>query len=484
MFAVVLSISKWPGKPRQAVRLDKRPGWVYNGGMRNNKCLRVVIFSAMAVHLAVSGALAEGEKVYSRRTPIVEAYEKVRHAVVNISSSRVVNTDWFGLGAFGDIWQLPGPFHQQRKLTSLGSGFLIHRDGYVVTNYHVIAQATDILVSTADNKEFSASVVRADAGHDLAVIKLNTRERLDEITLGTAKDLMVGETVIAVGNPLGLHHSLTAGVASATNRTIEFGAGFAYRNLIQTSAPINPGSSGGPLLNINGEVVGINTAIRADAQNIGFAVSIDNLTSQLAKLLRPKGTEQITPGFEVGLRRKTPDAGFDIVVSSVPAGSTAAKAGVEVGDVVKKIGGREVSGLADYYLAWQGVSPGRVLEITVSKSGKAEMSEIILTALVKRGPDLKQLAWAKLGMQLDTSKEPERGKIGYQVVAMQDRGPAHQGGVRPGDVVFSVGPRLLEDRETLAEALEEISAGEKVALGYVHQELLGTAIRRVEVRAR
>ena len=321
-------------------------------GMKKNKYLRGVIFSAMIMLAVVGGAPGEQEKVYPRRTPIVEAYEKVRGAVVNISSSRVVNVDWPGFGAFGDIWQLPGPCHSRRKLTSLGSGFLIHRDGYVVTNYHVIAQATDILVSTADDKEFPAKVVRADAGHDLAVIKLDTRQQLGEITLGTAKDLMVGETVIAVGNPLGLHHSLTAGVASATNRTIEFGHGFAYRNLIQTSAPINPGSSGGPLLNINGEVVGINTAIRADAQNIGFAVNIDDLTGQLAKLLRPKGSKQITPGFEVALRRKTPDAGFDIVVSEVRRGSAGEKNGVREGDIIKRLPVRKSAGWRT--IIWRG----------------------------------------------------------------------------------------------------------------------------------
>ncbi len=443
------------------------------------------IFAALvlAAGLSFAAQAADKEKVYSRRTPVVEVYEKVQASVVNISSSRVVPG---GLDIFGDIFRLPGPFGGKRRLTSLGSGFVIHRDGYVVTNYHVVARATDILVSTSDGQEFAAKLLRADAGHDLAVLKLDTNKALQEISLGTARDLMVGETVIAVGNPLGYHHTVTTGVASAVGRRLEFGEGLEYSNLIQTSAPINPGSSGGPLLNINGEVVGINTAIRFDAQNIGFAMSIDELTQRLSKLLRPKGLRQLGAGLTVRLGRKAGQAGLEVQVEKVATGSSAERARIRRGDIITAVAGKRISGLADYHLAWQGVSEGQKVAIELLRRGPSGqvVKRVELRAQYKPLADVGKLAWEKLGMRLDSSREPSAETAGYRVMTVEPGGPARRAGVRVGDLVFTIGHRQLEDSEVLAEALEEITAGQKIMLSWSRKELLGISIQHRTAKAK
>jgi len=435
--------------------------------------------------MSFAGQAADKAKVYSRRTPVVDAYQKVQASVVNISSSRVV-PGGLGLDIFGDIFHLPGPFGGKRRLTSLGSGFVIHRDGYVVTNYHVVARATDILVSTSDGREFTAKLVRADAGHDLAVLKLDTSEALPQICLGTARDLMVGETVIAVGNPLGYHHTVTTGVASAVGRRLEFGGGLEYSNLIQTSAPINPGSSGGPLLNINGEVVGINTAIRFDAQNIGFAMSIDELTRRLGKLLRPKGVRQLGAGMTVKLGRKTGQSGLHVRVERLARGSSAKRAGIQPGDIIAAVEGRKISGLADYHLAWQEVRAGQKVAVQLLRprpSGQVA-KQVEVQAEYEPVADVRKLAWEKLGMRLDSSKEPSAETAGYRVMDLEADGPARRAGMRVADLLFAIGHRQLEDSEVLAQALEEITPGQKIILAWSRKELRGISIQHRTLQAR
>ena len=451
--------------------------------MKRSKQIFVALILASGISFA--GQAPDKAKLYPRRTPVVEAYEKVQASVVNISSSRGVSGG-LGLDILGDIFHLPGPFGGKRRLTSLGSGFVIHADGYVVTNYHVVARATDILVSTSDGREFTAKLVRADAGHDLAVLKLDTSEALPQICLGTARDLMVGETVIAVGNPLGYHHTVTTGVASAVGRRLDFGEGLEYSNLIQTSAPINPGSSGGPLLNINGEVVGINTAIRFDAQNIGFAMSIDELTQRLGKLLRPKGVRQMWAGMTVRLARKTGQAGLEVQVEKVAAGSSAARARIRRGDIIVAVADKRITGLADYHLAWQDLREGEkvAVELLRPESSGPVAKRVELRAQHRPLADVGKLAWDKLGMRVDSSDEPSAETAGYRVMAVEAGGPARRAGLRVGDLLFTIGKQQLEDSEVLAEALEEITAGQKIMLGWSRKELLGISIQYRAAQAR
>ncbi|MDP7348694.1 MAG: trypsin-like peptidase domain-containing protein, partial [Phycisphaeraceae bacterium] len=209
----------------------------------------------------------------NRRTPVVRVFEQSRNAVVNISTTQIVQLrDPLGFDLFEQFFHMPRRRTFRRQ--SVGSGFVLHEAGYIVTNAHVVARTAERKVLFADERAFDAQVVALDHEHDLAVLKIDADGPLATLPLGTSHDLMVGETVIAIGNPLGLSDTVTAGVISAVDRELEFGDGKSFKGLIQTDASINPGNSGGPLLNILGDLIGVNTAMRGDAQNIGFAIPV------------------------------------------------------------------------------------------------------------------------------------------------------------------------------------------------------------------
>jgi S1-C subfamily serine protease len=227
-----------------------------------------------------------------RRTPVVQAVEKVSPSVVNISTQAAVpersnpfsmfEGDPFFDSFFRDFFE-----HSPRRQnvnTSLGSGVIINARGYVVTNWHVVEKATSMTVTTGDDKTFEAVLAGADPQSDLAVLKIDSNVPFDPIPLGDSDRLLIGETVIAIGNPFGLSHTVTTGVISALNRSIRTGEAV-YENFIQTDASINPGNSGGPLLDIHGRLIGINTAIYGRAEGIGFAIPVNTARRIVDELL-------------------------------------------------------------------------------------------------------------------------------------------------------------------------------------------------------
>jgi S1-C subfamily serine protease len=215
-----------------------------------------------------------------RRSAVVEAVERVSPAVVNVSTTQVIEQGSAPFPRFRDPFfdeffrDFIEPRPQRFTRTSLGSGVIVRPDGHILTNQHVVLRASRITVTLADGREFEASLVGSDADSDLAVLKVDSTDPLPSVEMGTAGDLMIGEMVIAIGNPFGLSHTVTTGVVSATGRSLRSDEQV-FQDLIQTDASINPGNSGGPLLNIRGAVIGVNTAIYQKAQGIGFAVPID-----------------------------------------------------------------------------------------------------------------------------------------------------------------------------------------------------------------
>ena len=276
-----------------------------------------------------------------RRTPVVEVFEQRRDAVVSIATREIVSVRSRSpfdslIEDFFDMPTRPRSRVQQRTRESVGSGFVIHPDGYIVTNAHVVARTTEQNVIFANGESYPARVVASSPERDLAVLKVNANQPLPTLPFGRSDDLLIGETVIAIGNPLGYQHTVTAGVVSATGRDVAISPGLAFTGLIQTDASINPGNSGGPLLNVLGELIGVNSAIRGDAQNIGFAIPVDQLREVLPELLDVERRYRIDSGLRVDNIRQPPHhrRSHPILPPS--------DAGIRAGDILLAVDGRPV----------------------------------------------------------------------------------------------------------------------------------------------
>ncbi|MFM7108237.1 MAG: S1C family serine protease, partial [Planctomycetaceae bacterium] len=254
----------------------------------------------------------------SRRTAIVLAIESQRDAVVNIHGQKVVGEDEAGAEA--------------RRVNGMGTGVIVDPRGYVVTNFHVVEGVRRIEVTLSDGRTTSASLVSHDPRTDLAVIKIAADAPLPVVTIGTSSDLMIGETVLALGNAYGYEHTVTRGIVSALHRDVEVSRTQRYDDLIQTDASINPGNSGGPLLNINGEVIGINVAVRAGAQGIGFAIPIDHVLEVVTTLMSVERVDHTWHGIVA-----KSDGRPGVVVEAVHRESPAATVGVRAGDLITRI---------------------------------------------------------------------------------------------------------------------------------------------------
>ena len=267
---------------------------------------------------------------------------------------------------------------------SLGSGFIINREGYIVTNNHVVENASDIKVSLSDKEEHDAKVIGRDPKTDVALIKIEAKKDLPAVALGDSSKLRVGEWVIAIGNPFGLGHTVTTGIVSAKGRII--GAG-PYDDFIQTDASINPGNSGGPLFNMNGEVVGINTAIIASGQGIGFATPI-NVAKDLLVQLREKG--RVVRGWlGVQVQRVTPELaksfGLDrergALVADVMADTPAAKAGIERGDIIVEFNGRKIEEMNDLPRVVAATPPDADVPMKLLRKGQEKVVQVKVAEL-------------------------------------------------------------------------------------------------------
>ena len=290
-----------------------------------------------------------------RESPVVKAVRKVSPAVVNISSSyeirkRVNPFSGFGLDPFFENFFrdfFDPRFEQRRQSTSLGSGVIIDgKRGFILTNAHVIERAASIKVVLQDEREFEAQIVGADPDSDLSVLKIDSNDALPAIEMGSSDDLMIGESVIAIGNPFGFSHTVTTGVISAINRSIRTDDKV-FHDFIQIDASINPGNSGGPLLNIDGDLIGINTAIYAKAQGIGFAIPIDKAKKIISDLIQFGEVIQAWIGITVqNLDERLADyLNFPrkkgVMVKAVESGSPAQKAGLQKGDIILSIGNKK-----------------------------------------------------------------------------------------------------------------------------------------------
>ncbi len=394
-----------------------------------------------------------------RRTPVVEVFEACRDAVVNISTTRVRRVRTWGYETpWDELFGFPRPMIREERVSSLGSGFVIHEAGYIVTNAHVVAQATDIRVSFADGSSYEAQPVASDPQHDLAVLRIRSPQPLKPIRLGKPGDIMIGETVVAIGNPLGLQNTVTAGIVSAINRTLHFQRDLDYTHLIQTDAAINPGNSGGPLLNVNAELIGVNTAIRGDAQNVGFAIPVERVWQVVPAMLDIERHRRVAFGLHV--------TGPQARIDSVTPDSPAAKAGIQPGGRVMRLDGKPVRDAIDYYARLLQHAPGDRVRLEVRTADRIQRYELTIEPLPP--PDGNKLAREKFGLvfgpippELRRTFGIPRG-VGLLVREVERFGPAARRGIIPGDVILRINRLAVSSLEDVGLVLERVRPGDAV----------------------
>lgn len=433
---------------------------------------------------------------FDRRTPAVIAVEKAGPAVANISTERMVTerriNPFFSerKDLFQDFFEdFFGAYERKKVEMPLGSGVLIDPEGYIVTNEHVIGMASGIIVTLSDGSVYEARLVSSDYENDLAVLKVESSEPFPYLEMGTSEDLMIGESVIALGNPFGFKNSVTIGVVSAADRTLTFqskSGEVKYEGLIQTDALINPGNSGGPLVNINGQLIGINTAIMSRAQGIGFAIPVDKVKKILIGLF---DFQQINKVW-LGIKMDEPAEGEQGVrVDDVEDGSPAYGAGLRAGDMVLEVDGREVVDVLQFekYLLKKEV--GDRLKLAVERDGRRRDLSLQLDKVPV--PSAGELAWSKLGVDVQglTPEIAERLGLswlngGVLITDVDESGPAVEIGLRVGYVITSLGDYNITGIEQLAVLLERVKSGSIVDVGLAWSDGFGAHEGYVSIRAR
>ncbi|MEX2206930.1 MAG: trypsin-like peptidase domain-containing protein [Myxococcota bacterium] len=349
--------------------------------------------------------------------------------------------------------------------TSLGTGVIIHSAGYVLTNEHVLAGATQIRVSLSDGRQYDAELVGGDPGSDLAVVLLHADGPLPAPKLGDSDAVMIGETVVAIGNPFGLNHTVTTGVLSAVNRSIR-GDGREYHGFLQTDASINPGNSGGPLLNLDGEVIGINTAILGNAQGIGFAIPINRARRIVDDLIRHGEVQpawlgiwlqELTPKLReaLGAERST-----GVLISTVYEGTPAAAAGVRRGDVLVAVDGTDVRTRRDFYEIARSLTVEQIVKLELDRAGQRTRVELRAEKFPETRAD--EFAQILLGLELAERSAQLARKYGIDsprglfVSSVVPHSAAQSRGLRPGDLILQIGRERVDDRTSLRRAIPKI----------------------------
>jgi serine protease Do len=428
--------------------------------MRWHRCGGLALVVGAALACIPSSALSG--PINPRRTPVVDVVERVRAAVVNIHSERNIQAP------SDEIFnRTPSPNH----VNGMGTGILIDPRGYIITNQHVVDDISALRIRLSDGSSHSAQVLTRDHDSDLALLKIDVGRPLPTIPLGTSSDLMVGETVIAIGNAYGYEHTVTVGVISAIKRDVTLNKDLSYKALIQTDASINPGNSGGPLLNINGELIGVNVAIRAGAQGIGFAIPVDSVLREAADMLAIRKRNGTTHGLVcrdcVGELDGSSLAGRDepgrmketalvvpastatslsrwLLVERAEEGSPAAHAGIQPGDVVIRVGSQRTICGMDLERALLDHAAGDSVPVVVRRKGADQRLELVLQAAEAAHPASSDLVWRKLGLRLNpvgadlVTRANRQLHGGLAVVALDPEGAAAKGGIQRGDILIGL----------------------------------------------
>ncbi len=422
-------------------------------------------------------------------SPFANIAEMVSPSVVNISAEKKVTGtvpgfEWRFEGPFDDFFRdfFKGFPRYEGKTQTLGSGFLISEDGYLITNYHVIKDASDIVIKMINKTEFKGDkiqIVGTDQRTDIALLKIESSEKFPYLKFGDSDEVKVGDWAIAVGNPFHLEGTVTVGVISAKGRAnIPLPEGPDFQSFLQTDAAINPGNSGGPLVDIKGEVVGINTAITSPSGGnvgIGFAIPA-NLAKNIIDELKSEGKvtrgylgvylQEITVELKDALGLPSLDG---ILISEVIEDAPASKAGIKSGDVVLEFDDKKVEDMQSFRLQVASTPVGKSVKVKIFRDGK----EKILTVKIEEFPAEvtavgKEEEKSELGLtvidvtDVQAQKFNLDAKRGVVVIKVDSDSPASDADIRVGDVILAIGKKEIGDVNEYRAAVANLRAGKSV----------------------
>jgi len=439
--------------------------------------------------------LAETAPSPSGHSRFADLASRAAPGVVNVHTSRTVTGGPFAGGPFPfpdlfrEFFGMPGgpgmpgmppgqgsgPAPRTFTVPSLGTGFIVDADGYIVTNNHVVDGVDEIQVLFSDGSKAPAEIVGQDPKTDIALIHVKDKTGLHALPLGDSDAILPGDWVIAIGSPFGLDHTVTAGIVSAKGRDIGQGP---YDDFIQTDAAINPGNSGGPLLNLDGEVIGINTAINPQANTIGFAVPV-NMAKEILPQLREKGS--VTRGWlGVGIQEVTPDLAEALkleshegaLVASVAPDGPAAEAGIERGDVIVRYAGQPIATVHDLPRAVSNTEVGSKVDVEVVRDGDHKTFSVKIGKLEEPKVAAHTGGPSGFGLTAEDVPRAQREQLGLAegegavISEVAPDGPAAKAGLRPGDVVVEVDRQRVKGAADLAARL---AASDERALLWVRR---------------